>query len=78
MKANDSDAMQEDYSGDSSTLFKMDKEEASDSGNEALSEDNQATMESVINTNLIPKLREFDYELSNETIDGDKATVDAK
>lgn len=78
VKANDSDAMQEDYSGDSSTLFKMDKEEASDSGNEALSEDNQATMESVINTNLIPKLREFDYELSNETIDGDKATVDAK
>lgn len=45
-----------------------------------LASDDQATAEirSAVDNDLVPKLREFDYELSNEQIDGDTATVDVK
>lgn len=42
------------------------------------SDDDELVDDSYFEETLLPKIRDFDYELSNEKIDGDKATVDVK
>lgn len=42
------------------------------------SDDDELVDDSFFEETLLPKIRDFDYELSNEKVDGDKATVDVK
>lgn len=39
-------------------------------------EDKDPKMDKLFNEQLLPKMLDFEYEISNEKIDGDKATVD--
>ena len=73
MKAQDSEALATVYAGGDIDL--LDKAaEADDSGE--VNEDSGLTK--VYEEQMVPKMLDFDYELSNEQIDGDKATVDVK
>lgn len=83
VKADDAEALQASYSGDPNTLFSSELEDVSaeaDAASADAAAEDQATAElqGVIDDELTPKLREFDYEISNEQIDGDMATVDVK
>lgn len=78
VKADDTGTIQETYSGDQSGLFNVKDAVNNDGDNSASSDSNDAAVNDSITNNLIPKLKEFDYEVSNETINGDSATVDVK
>lgn len=67
VKTADQEAIAATYVKDSYTLF---DEESSD--------DTVSGMSSAMDDELLAKMLEFEYEVSNEVIDGDKATVDVK
>lgn len=73
MKAQDTEALATVYAGGNIDL--LDKAaEADDSGE--INED--SGLSKVYEEQMVPKMLDFDYELSNEQIDGDKATVDVR
>lgn len=76
VKAEDMNNVGDSYAGDSSEVMSLDENIVLDES--SLSAEDAEKVKSMVNDNLLPKLREFDYELSNEVINGDKATVDAK
>lgn len=67
VKADDKDAMQELYAG-----------KVTSSLGESLVKDDNSGLPEEVKKSILEKILDFDYELSNEKIDGDKATVDAK
>ncbi len=73
MKTQDEEALASVYAG--SDIDLLDKAAESDD-NEEVNEDSGLTK--VYEEQMVPKMLDFDYELSNEKIDGDKATVDVK
>ena len=74
VKSGDTDTINEVYAG--GTLDIMDS--VSDEGDDAEDETTDDSLDKVYDELLVPKLLDFDYEVSNEQIDGDKATVDVK
>lgn len=74
IKNNDTESIQEVYGGDTSTMLSAWQEDTTSK------EDSTAVssqeMQDLYQNTLMPKLREFDYEVSNEQINGDTATVD--
>ena len=78
LKAQDDEAIAGVYADEELDLL----DAASDSEEEAEdtegSEDLNSGLESVYEEQLLPKMLDFDYEISNEQINGDKATVDVK
>lgn len=78
LKNDDMESIQGAYAGDPNQTFESWGSSAED---ESTSNDGGVTsteMKDLIDNDLIPKMREFDYELSNEQINGDVATVDVK
>lgn len=73
IKAQDGEALATVYAANDIDL--LDKAAESD-GSEDVNEDSGLTK--VYEEQMAPKMLDFDYELSNEKIDGDKATVDVK
>jgi hypothetical protein len=71
IKNNDTSAIEESYAGNVDEVFSTFEQEATSEEDETT-----AAVRDVYENNLIPKMREFDYEISNEQIDGDTATVD--
>lgn len=67
VKASDTDKITSTYAGTDNVL-----------GDAVSGTADNAELTKVVNETLLPKLKEFDYEISNETIEGDKATVEAK
>ena len=65
IKNNDTESIQEVYGGDTSTMLSAWQEDTT-----------SEEMQDLYQNTLMPKLREFDYEVSNEQINGDTATVD--
>lgn len=73
LKAQDKETLASAYAGGDLDLL----EEAAESDeSEETNEDSGLTK--VYEEQMVPKLLDFDYEISNEQIDGDKATVDVK
>ena len=73
VKAQDKETLATVYAGGDLDLL----EEAAESDeSEEANEDSGLTK--VYEDQMVPKMLDFDYELSNEKIDGDKATVDVK
>lgn len=72
VKAGDVDTIKTVYAGDTFDVLATleDEDESSDAGS--------AVDEDYFDKVLMPKLLDFDYELSNEKIDGEKAGVDVK
>lgn len=75
VKANDAESIQEVYSGDPNTIFSFYQEDLSSEEVEGVT---SQEVEDAVQNDLLPKLREFDYELSNEQVNGETATVDVK
>ena len=73
MKAQDNETLATVYAGGDIDL--LDKAAEADDSGEA-NEDSGLTK--VYEEQMVPKMLDFDYELSNEQIDGDKATVVVK
>lgn len=73
MKAQDSETLATVYAGGDIDLLEK-AAEADDSG--GVKED--SGLSKIYEEQMVPKILDFDYELSNEQIDGDKATVDVK
>ena len=74
MKSQDGEMMVDVYSGGEMDLLKA----ASNSDDETSEESSDTGLEAVYEEQMLPKMLDFDYEISNEQIDGDKATVDVK
>ncbi len=72
LKTQDAEKIAEVYSGGELDLINETYTE------EAEEETADSSFDAITEEQLIPKMLEFDYELSNEQIDGDKATVDVK
>ena len=72
MKAQDSETMGEVFAGEKLDLLDAvsDEEEDTEAADSGLTK--------IYEEQMVPKMLDFDYELSNEVIDGDKATVDVK
>ncbi len=75
IKANDTESIQKVYAGDPNTVLTITPEDAESEGSDGVV---VGEIQDTINNDLVPKLREFDYEITNEQIDGDTATVDVK
>ena len=73
VKAQDNESLAAVYAGDGLDLLEK-AAEADES--EIADEDSGLTR--IYEEQMIPRMLDFDYELSNEQIDGDKATVDVK
>lgn len=71
VKSGDTETIKTVYDGGSFNLLSAVEDEEAEEGDEA-EDDNY--FEEI----LLPKLQDFNYELSNEKIDGNKATVDVK
>lgn len=79
VKQDNTDTLQKTYSGEDSNLFKsLENEEMNALSQEENTSETSAQLQSEMDNTLLPKLRDFDYELSNEQINGDSATVDVK
>lgn len=78
IKNADSEALAECYVEDEFDLFEEASEAAESDEDESDKEDEESddALTKVYDEKLIPKMLEFEYELSNEKIEGDKATVD--
>ena len=73
VKAGDTETIKTVYDGKSfDVLAVLDEDSEGDASDEDIMEDDELVKM------LIEKMQDFDYELSNEKIDGDKATVDVK
>lgn len=72
VKTQDGEALADVYGAGELDLF--DKVAESDENAEEEETDDELTK--VYEEQIVPKMLDFDYELSNEQIDGDKATVD--
>ena len=72
IKSQDSEAMAGVYAGGEVDLL----DAAAESEDETEATDTGLTQ--VYEEQMLPKMLDFDYEFSNEQIDGDKATVDVK
>lgn len=72
LKAQDSETMAEVFAGEKIDLLDAvsDEEEDTEAADSGLTK--------IYEEQMVPKMLDFDYELSNEVIDGDKATVDVK
>ena len=68
IKTNNTEAVAETYAGGEINLLNP-------STDEGTKED---ALFKAMQEQLLPKIQQFDYEVSNEQIDGDKATVDVK
>lgn len=66
VKSSDAETIKTVYSGESFDF----------SGKISNPEDDDEELNKITTEVLVPKMLDFDYELSNEKIDGDKATVD--
>lgn len=75
VKSQDTQALSKCYVNDKFDLFEEASNAASDEQSDEAAEMDDA-LSKVYEENLLPKMLEFDYTLSNEVIDGDKATVD--
>lgn len=74
IKSGDTEAAQSYYAGTYKTVTDVISDEAASASSSVDSE----TLDSVLDATLSQKLQDFDYEISNEQIDGDNATVDVK
>lgn len=73
VKAGDAETIKTVYEGETfDVLAVLDEESEGDSSDEDIMKDDKLV------DMLLEKMLDFDYELSNEKIDGDKATVDVK
>ena len=74
LKSQDGEAMATVYSGVDLDIL----EAASESEDESSEESADTGLEAVYEDQMLPKMLDFDYEISNEQINDDKATVDVK
>ena len=73
VKAQDTETIKTVYEGETiDMLASLDEDEEESDGEDSLLSDE------YFEKTLLPKMLDFDYELSNEKIDGNKATVDVK
>lgn len=73
VKAQDDETLATVYAGGELDLL----EEAAEA-DESQTADEDSGLTAVYEEQMVPKMLDFDYEISNEQIDGDKATVDVK
>lgn len=79
LKAQDSETMATVYSGEDINLLDAAAEaEESEEAEEAEEAADDLGMTKIYEEQMLPKILDFDYELSNEQIKEDKATVDVK
>ncbi|MCR5034343.1 MAG: DUF5105 domain-containing protein [Clostridia bacterium] len=71
VKAQDTETIKTVYEGETLDMLSSLEDEESESEDSLMDDDYFGKI-------LLPKMLDFDYELSNEKIDGDKATVDVK
>ena len=78
LKSQDAEAIAGVYDGMDVDLLEAASDSAEDNETDGDSETTDTGLEAVYEEQMLPKMLDFDYELSNEQIDGDKATVDVK
>ena len=78
LKSQDAEAIAGVYDGMDVDLLEAASDSAEDNKTDGDSETTDTGLEAVYEEQMLPKMLDFDYELSNEQIDGDKATVDVK
>jgi len=78
LKAQDKEAIAGVYVESDVDLLEAASDSAEASENGDGSESTATGLEAIYEDQMLPKMLDFDYELSNEQIDGDKATVDVK
>lgn len=76
IKEKDAEAITEHYVNDEFDLFEELSDAVSGEDEEETEKNANDALIKVYEENMFPKMLDFDYELSNEKIDGDKATVD--
>lgn len=74
VKAGDAEAIAEVYVDSDFDILNA----ASDSDEEDAASETSDSLTMVYEEQLLPKLQDFDFEISNEQIDGDSATVEVK
>ena len=78
LKSQDAEAIAGVYDGTDVDLLEAASDSAEDNETDVDSETTDTGLEAVYEEQMLPKMLDYDYELSNEQIDGDKATVDVK
>ena len=78
LKSQDAEAIASVYDGTDVDLLEAASDSAEDNETDGDSETTDTGLEAVYEEQMLPKMLDFDYELSNEQIEGDKATVDVK
>ena len=78
LKSQDAEAIASVYDGTDVDLLEAASDSAEDNETDVDSETTDTGLEAVYEEQMLPKMLDYDYELSNEQIDGDKATVDVK
>ena len=78
LKSQDAEAIAGVYDGTDVDLLEAASDSAEDNEPDVDSETTDTGLEAVYEEQMLPKMLDYDYELSNEQIDGDKATVDVK
>ena len=78
LKSQDAEAIAGVYDGTDVDLLEAASDSAEDNETDGDSETTDTGLEAAYEEQMLPKMLDFDYELSNEQIDGDKATVDVK
>ena len=78
LKSQDAEAIVGVYDGTDVDLLEAASDSVEDNETDVDSETTNTGLEAVYEEQMLPKMLDFDYELSNEQIDGDKATVDVK
>ena len=78
LKSQDAEAIAGVYDGTDVDLLEAASDSAEDNETDVDSETTDTGLEAVYEEQMLPKMLDFDYELSNEQIEGDKATVDVK
>lgn len=78
LKSQDAESIAGVYDGTDVDLLEAASDSAEDNETDVDSETTDTGLEAVYEEQMLPKMLDFDYELSNEQIDGDKATVDVK
>ena len=78
LKSQDAEAIASVYDGTDVDLLEAASDSAEDNETDGDSETTDTGLEAVYEEQMLPKMLDYDYELSNEQIDGDKATVDVK
>ena len=78
LKSQDAEAIASVYDGTDVDLLEAASDSAEDNETDGDSETTDTGLEAVYEEQMLPKMLDFDYELCNEQIEGDKATVDVK